>query len=416
MNRKRPGAVPPAHCAESTAQARRHCARETRVEPLRGRRRAAVSWPPRWRAVAAGRGGGGRAREARALLAGDRAQRRRAEGVSLQAAARASRSRISIIWKPRFALAFCGRRSVRVRDNPPHGVSCKVLVPVRGVGIHQRPCDARHDRLGASLPWRSAPARDRVHQGKVSVMPADADESSRSTTSFASFGRSADGRLAPKGTVVSTHPDAMLVEIFDRLGRRARLRGCADRAARGHLVAGAASSRVKSRGSRRMRSVRRRPRRVARLATTTSAGSRRSLQAALGDQPLVDRAEPALERRPDRRAERDRLAVHRAAGARSRGRRRRSATARRSRARGRRSRPPRPARRAARACAAARPTCAPARAAARSTAPNSGVLEAVVERDRGRRAHDGERLRAGRGRARRAPPGRARSRRGSTPP
>ena len=43
-------------------------------------------------------------------------------------------------------------------------------------------------------------------------------------------------------------------------------------------------------------------------------GARQPAQAALGDQALVDRAEPALERRPDRRAERDRLAVHRPAG------------------------------------------------------------------------------------------------------
>jgi hypothetical protein len=26
----------------------------------------------------------------------------------------------------------------RVRDNPPHGLNCQVLIPVRGMGIHHR--------------------------------------------------------------------------------------------------------------------------------------------------------------------------------------------------------------------------------------------------------------------------------------
>ena len=52
---------------------------------------------------------------------------------------------------------------------------------------------------------------------------------------------------------------------------------------------------------------------ASRLRTSTSSGRSSCLQPPVGDQPLVDRAEPALERGPHGRAERDRLAVHRAA-------------------------------------------------------------------------------------------------------
>ena len=67
---------------------------------------------------------------------------------------------------------------------------------------------------------------------------------------------------------------------------------------------------VKVSGSRRTRSA---GPPAGRLTTSTSSGALEPLEPALGDQPLVDGAEPPLERRPHGRAERHRLAVHRAA-------------------------------------------------------------------------------------------------------
>ena len=66
---------------------------------------------------------------------------------------------------------------------------------------------------------------------------------------------------------------------------------------------------------RRGRGARARPRRGVALAQLDLLGPLEAPHAPVGDQLLVDRAEAALERGPDRRPERDRLAVHRAAGA-----------------------------------------------------------------------------------------------------
>ena len=74
---------------------------------------------------------------------------------------------------------------------------------------------------------------------------------------------------------------------------------------------GALSSSTSSAGSRRTRAT------VpgSRLRSSISPASLQAAQAALGDEALVDGAHAALEGRPHRRAERDGLAVHRAAGA-----------------------------------------------------------------------------------------------------
>ena len=62
-------------------------------------------------------------------------------------------------------------------------------------------------------------------------------------------------------------------------------------------------------GSRRVR-----PRRAARLTSSIARGSDSGRRRPVADERLVDAAEPAAVGRVDRRAERDRLAVHRPAG------------------------------------------------------------------------------------------------------
>ena len=150
-----------------------------------------------------------------------------------------------------------------------------------------------------------------------------------------------------------------------------------------------------------------------RFSSGSVDASREPVQAALGDQALVDGAQAALEGRPDRRAERDGLAVHRAAGADHEVGEAISDCA--SIARSGTMKPPAAQLGALLGRARQHDGLHLSRRRA-STSAKSVVLEAVVQRDR--RAACARRRSAARrrGPARRAPPGRARSPRGSTPP
>ncbi len=182
---------------------------------------------------------------------------------------------------------------------------------------------------------------------------------------------------------------------------------------RAPTAAGRASARDRARTTDTARRLLRQHERV---------GSGQLRQPPVRDQPLVDRAHRAGERRPHRRAERDRLAIHRAAG-------RDDEVGERDQALGV-DRVLGQDERRQRRLAQRVPLGRRAREHDRlhrgiGAEPLEHVSEervpvAVVERDLGRRAHDDEHATQfgseRRGRARRAPRGRVRSRRGSTPP
>ena len=214
-----------------------------------------------------------------------------------------------------------------------------------------------------------------------------------------------------RGTKPPAHVGAILVAPPASAGRSPGRAGDPGSKPR-HLSPGARRACGRAPPGRGGPAARGRPRRGCRARSPRLASSRRRRPSAIS--ACVDRAEAALERRPDRRAQGDRLAVHRPAGADHEvgvGDQRLGVDRLLGDDEAARPRAARPAARrsagSTTACVAPQPLEHPG---------EQVVLEAVVERDRRRRAHDDDRLRRGRARARRAPRRSARSRPGSTPP